>query len=74
MSYNCAKCNTLDKNVTMFVEGGVGYLFCKSCADLLEQLPTGTIHDFLGPKKETWIEKNIRKACKRRANGELLWK
>ena len=73
MTFNCAKCNTLDKNITMFIEGGVGYMFCKSCADLLERLPTGTIHGFLGPKKESGVDTNIREARERRMRDDLIW-
>jgi hypothetical protein len=69
--YACAKCRLPGDK--MIVEGGVGYIFCKSCGETLEKLPTSTIQGFIGTKKETWVAKNMREARERRAAGKGLW-
>lgn len=73
MLHECVKCGFSSANHSIIVEGGIGYLFCKACANVLESLPTGTIENFVGPKKESWVAKNMREARERRANGESLW-
>lgn len=70
----CSKCDGKVTTGSMIVEGGIGYFFCDPCMNILEECPTGnTIANFLGPKKETLIEKNMREARERRERGESLW-
>ena len=74
MQYKCSKCGKDNEDNTMFVEGGIGYLFCKECADILDHLPTGNrINNFISSGKETWVEENIRKVRERRKRGEKMW-
>lgn len=73
MKYECAKCDASDDNHIMVVEGGISYLFCKACYEIVESLPTNSIRSFVGPKEETWVSRNIRVAKERRACGESLW-
>jgi len=70
----CAKCKDECKAGSFFTEGGQTYWFCLPCSNVLNQMPTGNVEAFLGPKKkESWVAKNMREAKERRARGESLW-
>lgn len=72
--HKCAKCSDSIEGVNMYVEGGNGYFFCKTCSTILDSNPKENVASFLGPRLETWVAKNIREARDRRARGEGFWK
>jgi hypothetical protein len=71
--YACHKCDINAKDHTLITEGGVGYLFCEKCCDLLQNEHKGLIKNFLPQRAETRIDKNMRLAREARARGESLW-
>ncbi len=70
----CSKCNLSTEGGSTLVEGGQEYYFCPTCTKILDSQPNQTMFSFLGPKKESWVARNIREARERRARGQLLWK
>ena len=71
--YKCSKCHKDISDYSIFSEGGVVYMFCTACTENARSLNPGQIKDYCGPKAETWIDKNMREARKRRAAGISLW-
>ena len=68
----CAKCND-EATSEIVIEAGEQFQFCTACQRVLKDCPTQTIFSFLGPKRESWVAKNIRMAKERRASGKRLW-
>jgi len=69
----CSKCK-IESNCNSFVEGGETYFFCGTCSLILDSYPSISIEYFLTPEdKLSQIEKNMRDARRRRAEGKSLW-
>jgi len=69
----CAKCNS-EPNGKSFTEGGICYVYCQLCTDILESYRQITHQSFLTPDQRlSQIERNIREAKKNRALGKSLW-
>jgi hypothetical protein len=64
MKKECTKCGT-DSNVpgSYYVEGGELFYFCKLCSIVLDELPPGNVHFYLGDdgidKIKSSVTKNI---------------
>lgn len=75
MKHQCTKCKDSVINGSLMSEGGICYVFCKRCHDLLQHAPTNNLAHFVGEeKRETQVDINMREARERRARGELIWK
>jgi hypothetical protein len=79
----CAKCKDDAKDGDILFEGGIGYIFCRACSDVIRFLPTNSIQAFMGQKYEKWaknhrnrkesvVDRNIRLARERRTREEKI--
>lgn len=74
MRSNCTKCRDDTEGGKIFVEAGIGFLFCKTCSDILDKLPPGSLRSFVGKNREESQEmRNIREARERREKGQSVW-
>jgi hypothetical protein len=72
MKDSCDKCSTDASSGSWHAEGNI-YRFCKSCMQTLDELPTNSLHMFLGEKVHGQESKNIKRAKKMRELGQGVW-
>jgi hypothetical protein len=66
----CDKCRDYSDGQSVMTEGGVAFIFCKTCIDLLEFCPNIRVAQFLGPKEERCVPKNTITARRRKEYGD----
>lgn len=58
----CAKCKTdCQKEGQFIVEDGIAFYFCSYCSQVLEEIGTGNIKNFLYDKKLEMVENDVLK-------------
>lgn len=73
MKEKCAKCKDETDSGRYWTAEGKIFIFCKCCDDFLSDHPNISVRDYLGPKFDTWVSKNIRAAHKARKEGHSPW-
>ena len=74
MKEKCSKCNDQTDQSRTRTSEGKSFIFCKFCDQFLEDHPHLSLRDYLGPKFDTWVSKNIQNAHKKRMQGQSPWK
>ena len=73
MKEKCAKCKSETDPTRCIVSGGKSFVLCNDCHSFLEDHPNIPVMDYLGPKFETWVSKNIQAAHKARKERKSPW-
>jgi len=74
MLEKCVKCSEKTEPNYIRVAGGKAFILCKLCDEFLNDHPAVNFLDYIGPKYNTWLSKNIKEAWKARKEGKSPWK
>jgi hypothetical protein len=73
MKEKCVKCKDECDDGSYRTAEGKSFFFCKFCESFLADHPNLSVRDYIGPRFDTWVSKNIQSAHKARTEGKSLW-
>jgi hypothetical protein len=73
MKENCAKCKEKTEGERCRLSEGKVFFFCKFCDEFIEDHPHLSVRDFIGPRFDSYVSRNIREAHKKRSQGQSPW-